>query len=251
MALLRAASAVVSSKLAQSSEWLMDRIRVMIADDHAVLREGLASLINAQPDMLVVSQAADGHEAVEQARRTVPDVAIVDITMPNCGGIAAIERMREASPKTRALVLTMYDDPTHLRAVLAAGGAGYVVKRSAGKQLLTGIREVHAGRLFVNVALAPGALQDILDGGSSEGGPARNALSKRELEVLRLVAYGYTNREIAEKLSVSKKTIDTYRVRVSDKLGLKTRADMVRYALDAGLLEDDHSAANAGTTPAG
>lgn len=141
----------------------MGKIRVLIADDHAVLREGLASLIDAQPDMEVVAQAADGLEAVERAKETLPDVAIVDITMPRCGGIEAIERIRSISPATRSLVLTMYDDPTHLRAVIVAGGVGYVVKRSAGKQLLTGIREVSAGRSFINVALSPGVLQELIE----------------------------------------------------------------------------------------
>jgi two-component system response regulator NreC len=222
----------------------MSKIRVLIADDHAVLREGLASLINAQPDMEVVAQAADGHEAVSRAEETAPDVAIVDLTMPRCGGIAAIERIREISPKTRALVLTMYDDATHLRSVLAAGGVGYVVKRSAGKQLLTGIREVHAGRSFINVALAPGALKELIESNATPTPERRIPLSKRELEVLRLLAHGFTNRQIAERLEVSKKTIDTYRVRVADKLGLRSRAEMVRYALDTGLLggkDDDAS----------
>lgn len=214
----------------------MGKIRVLIADDHAVLREGLASLINAQPDMEVVAQASDGLEAVALAEQSRPDVAIVDITMPRCGGIQAIEQLREVSPDTRSLVLTMYDDPTHLRAVLAAGGIGYIVKRSAGKQLLTGIREVSSGRSFINVALSPGALHELIEAGP--GGPPdkRIPLSRRELEVLRLLAHGFTNKQIAERLNVSKKTIDTYRVRVAEKLSLKTRAEMVRYALDRGLL---------------
>lgn len=219
----------------------MDKIRVLIADDHAVLREGLVSLINGQSDMVVVAQASDGLEAVEIASRTTPDVAIIDITMPRQSGIQAIERIHKVAPNTRALVLTMYDDPTHLRAVLAAGASGYVVKRSAGKQLLSGIREVYAGRSFINVPLSPGALQDLLEVDPSAASRQRIPLSKRELEVLRLLALGFTNRQIAEQLTVSKKTVDTYRVRVSEKLGLKSRADMVRYALDAGILGSTES----------
>lgn len=217
----------------------MPLIRVLIADDHTVLREGLASLINAQQDMEVVAQAADGLEALDKAASTKPDVAIIDLNMPRCGGVPAIERLRTRSPNTRALVLTMYDDQTHLRAVLAAGAAGYVVKRAAGKQLLSGIRQVYAGRSFINVRLSPSALQAVVDDEPSPSTKQHTALSRRELEVLRLLSYGFTNKQIAEQLEVSKKTVDTYRLRVAEKLGLRTRADIVRYALDTGLLASD------------
>lgn len=217
----------------------MTVIRVLIADDHAVLREGLASLINAQRDMEVVAQASDGLEALDKAASTEPDVAIIDLNMPRCGGAQTIERLRTRSPSTRALVLTMYDDQAHLRAVLAAGAAGYVVKRAAGKQLLSGIRQVHAGRSFINVRLSPSALQAVVDDDRAPEAKQHATLSRRELEVLRLLSYGFTNKQIAEQLEVSKKTVDTYRIRVADKLGLRTRADMVRYALDTGLMASD------------
>lgn len=224
---------------AETRRCALRKIRVLIADDHAVLREGIASLIDAQSDMEVVAQAADGYEAISKTEQTHPDVAIVDVTMPGCGGISVIEKIRKSTPRTRALVLSMYDDPTYLRAAIAAGSAGYVAKRSAGKQLLTGIREVHAGRSFINIALPPDALQELLHPSDHNGTDPRIPLSRRELEVLTLLAHGYTNRQIAQKLAVSKKTIDTYRIRVSEKLGLKTRADIVRYALDTGLLRPE------------
>ena len=215
----------------------MGNIRVLIADDHAVLRAGLRMLITAQPDMEVVGEAADGDEAVRKTLETRPDVAIVDITMPGSGGINAIERIRGASPATRVLVLTMHDVPAYLRSALAAGASGYVVKRAADAELLSAIRGVHRGRTVLDPTLAVMVVRRAL-GKKQPGEPLGgrgNVLSPREREVLDLVAQGYTNQQMADRLGLSVKTVETYRSRLVEKLGLQSRADLVRYAIDSGL----------------
>lgn len=196
-------------------------------------------LIGGQPDMEVVGEAADGESAVRQVLETRPDVALVDITMPGIGGIKAIERIRQVRPETRVLVLTMHDVPAYLRSVLAAGASGYVVKRAADSELLSAIRGVHRGRTVLDPALATRVVQGGLRRRSASASTAKgpsSVLSQREREVLELVAQGFTNQQIADRLGLSVKTVETYRSRLVEKLGLRSRADLVRYALDSGLL---------------
>jgi two-component system response regulator NreC len=215
----------------------MAAISILLADDHAVLRAGLRMLINAQPDMSVVGEAADCNEAIEKVTLLKPDVLTLDLTMPG-GGIKIIERLRQECPQTRVLVLTMHDDPAYLRAVMAAGGAGYVVKTVADAQLLSAIRAVRQGRIVVDVNL-PAALPSSGVPGPSASSPGSTgfaALSGREREVFMLFAQGHTNQQIADRLFLSVKTIETYRARIAEKLGLRTRAELVRYALEVGLL---------------
>jgi DNA-binding NarL/FixJ family response regulator len=211
-------------------------IRVLLADDHAVLRAGLRLLINAQPDMAVVGEAASTHEALDKSRALDPDVLTLDLTMPGGNSIKLIERLRQECPRIRVLVLTMHDDPAYLRAVLAAGGAGYVVKTAADVDLLTAVRAVAGGRMFVDVSLTEGTEHVDPRGEIAAGPSGLTSLSGREREVLALLAKGHTNQEIARKLFLSVKTVETYRARITGKLGLRTRADVVRYALEVGLL---------------
>jgi two-component system response regulator NreC len=215
------------------------KIRVMIADDHAILRAGLRMLVNAQADMEVVSEAPDGKLAARSARETRPDVALLDLTMPRAGGMRALQEIAQDCPETRVLVLTMHDDPAYLRSVLAAGASGYVLKRSVDAELLAAIRAVHRGGIFVDPSLADVLVQDVLAKRDAKaGGPKRpvNILSDRELQVLGLVARGYSSPQIARQIFVSVKTVETYRSRLADKLGLRTRSDMVRFAIQMGLL---------------
>jgi DNA-binding NarL/FixJ family response regulator len=218
----------------------MRKTRVLIADDHAVLRAGLRMLINAQPDLEVVGEAADCPEALRKARELSPDVLTLDLSMPGGGSVKVIERLREECPPTRVLVLTMHDDPAYLRAVLAVGGSGYVVKTAADTELLTAIRAVARGRTFIDLDLAANKGQEMF--GNAQGShPARAtapapALSPREREVLQLLAQGHTNQFIADRLFLSIKTIETYRARIADKLGLRSRADIIRYAIEIGLI---------------
>ena len=218
----------------------MARIRILIADDHAVLRTGLRMLIGSQRDLDVVGEASDGDEAVRKAAALRPDVALLDISMPGSGGIKAIERIREAAPATRVVVLTMHDMQAYLRAALAAGASGYVVKRAADSALLAAIRDVHRGRTVLDPALAASVVQSGLRRRGGTTSPA-TPLSQREREVLELVAQGYTNQQIADHLGLSVKTVETYRARLVEKLGLQSRAELVRYALDSGLFGGEAS----------
>jgi two-component system response regulator NreC len=210
----------------------------MIADDHAILRAGLRMLVNAQADMEVVSEAPDGEKAVQTARETRPDVALLDLTMPRVGGMKALEEMARDCRETRVLVLTMHDDPAYLRSALAAGASGYLLKRAVDAELIAAIRAVHRGGIFVDPRLANVLVQDVLAKRSTKAGPTRpvNILSQRELQVLTLVARGYTSAEIAKQIFVGVKTIETYRSRLADKLGLRTRSDVIRFAIQMGLL---------------
>lgn len=214
----------------------MAKIRVLLADDHAVLRAGLRLLINTQADLEVVGEAGDFAETLEQTRRLTPDVLILDLTMPGGKGIPMIEKLRAASAKTRVLVLTMHDDPAYLRAALAAGAFGYVVKKAADSELLSAVRAVARGRAFVDIEL--GGVQAVLGTAPADVGASGPlaSLSPREREVLQGLAQGHTNQAIADRLNLSVKSVESYRARLLEKLGLKSRADLIRFAIEMGLL---------------
>jgi two-component system, NarL family, response regulator NreC len=210
-------------------------IRVLLADDHAMLRSGLRALLSAEPDMEVVGEAGNGEEAVRLTERLKPDVVVMDISMPVMDGLAATKEIAEKVPGTRVLVLTMHAEEQYLLKVLESGGSGYVLKRSADTELMEAIRTVHRGEAF----LYPSATQLLLRAyrrGERPEPPAGGKLSDREAEVLRLTAEGYSNTEIGGQLYLSPKTVDTYRQRIMEKLGLHHRAELVRYALATGLL---------------
>jgi len=223
-------------------------IRIMIADDHAILRAGLRSLLSAQDDMTVVAEAIDGEEAVEKAEACKPDVLLLDITMPKKSGIEALQEIRKLSPATRVLVLTMHDDHAYLRSVLAAGGSGYLVKRAADTELLMAIRAIQQGRSYIDVGLEENQLQTVLvdeqKARSEAAAKSLESLSDRERQVLELVALGFTHKEVGESLSLSVKTVETYRSRLSEKLGLRSRAELVRFALELGLLDTTRTQVN-------
>jgi two-component system response regulator NreC len=212
-------------------------IRVFLCDDHAMLRAGLRALLAAEPGLEVVGEAGDGAEGVEQAVALRPDVALLDITMPELDGLEATRRLQRRAPDVRVLILTMHDDPEYLFQALEAGASGYVLKRAAEADLVEAIRTVVADRAF----LAPSAQQklvaDYLE--RRERGEVLlpvERLTPREEEVLRLLARGHTNQEIADALVISIKTVETHRAHILDKLGLRKRAELVRYAQTHGLL---------------
>jgi DNA-binding NarL/FixJ family response regulator len=217
------------------------KITVLIVDDHAILRAGLALLVNAQADMEVVSEAADGETAVQAAREARPDVALLDLTMPRVGGLEALQKIVRHCRDTKVLVLTMHDDPAYLRSALAAGASGYLLKRAVDSELLAAIRAVDRGGTFVDPRLADVLVRDVLAKRGTRSGPERKVriLSDRELQVLRLVALGYTSAQIAEHIRVGVKTVETYRSRVAQKLELRTRSDVIRFALQMGFLTPD------------
>jgi two-component system, NarL family, response regulator NreC len=215
------------------------KIRVLIADDHAILRSGLRMLIEAQPDMTVVAEAENGNEAIRLARETSPAVVILDVTMPEKGGLHAIRDILKHNPAVRILLLTMHEEPAFLRTALAAGASGYVLKKSVDADLLSAIRAVSKGRVYVDSELATAlVVQAVPERARGEDQPSE-VLSKRELQVLKLVAEGFSSREISQQIFIGTKTVETYRGRFAEKLGLKSRADIVRYALEIGLLNPE------------
>jgi DNA-binding NarL/FixJ family response regulator len=216
----------------------MSRTRILIVDDHAVLRAGLKLLINAQPDLDVVAEASNAAAAIQQAQTVNFEVILLDITLPGQGGLKIIERLKQIT-RARILVLTMHDEESYLRAALAAGCAGYVVKCAADKDLLTAIRTVRAGRPFVLLSAQGGASLPALSDTPLSGRVKiikDQELSSREREVLVLLVQGYTNQQCADRLFLSTKTVETYRARITRKLGLRSRADLIRYGIEMGLL---------------
>jgi len=217
----------------------MSKIRVLIADDHPVVRAGLRMLIATQPDMEVTAEAGDGSETVGRAAVTKPNVVVLDLSMPRSRSSDTIEQLLGLEPAPRVLVLTMHDDPAYLRSALQAGASGYIVKEAADVELLTAIRAVHQGRTFVDLGRPPDPARRLAPTRVSVTAARRKRLSRREAEVLRLLAQGHTNQEVAEQLAVSIKTVETYRKRLHEKLELKTRAQLFRFAFESGLLDRD------------
>jgi DNA-binding NarL/FixJ family response regulator len=222
----------------------MKKVRVLLADDHTVVRDGLRLLVNGQRDMRVVGEAADGQEAMQKARELKPDVVVMDLSMPKLNGLQATERLRTEQPEVKVVALTVHEDATYLLQLCKAGAAGYVLKRSAGDELIQAIRNVARGGNYFDATLASKAL---MTGPADK--PAREGLrpadlSEREREILTLLAWGYSNKEIANSLQLSVKTVETYRLRVAEKLGLRSRTEMVQYALRQGWLNENHPLAH-------
>ncbi|HZE75313.1 MAG TPA: response regulator transcription factor [Gemmatimonadales bacterium] len=211
----------------------MSKLRVMLADDHLVVREGLKALINREADMEVVGEVSDGLEVTATAERTRPNVVVMDVSMPHLNGMEATRQLRETLPETRVLALSMHEDRMYIRRMLEAGAAGYVVKRAMAAELLRAIRAVAAGALYVDPHVA-GHLESLLTG--QPHGPSE--LTPRETEVLRLIAQGFSNKEIAARLGIAVKTVETHRARAMEKLGLQSRAGVVRLALERGWLHE-------------
>jgi two-component system, NarL family, response regulator NreC len=216
----------------------MSKLHILLADDHAVVREGLKTLINGQTDMQVIGEASDGASALRLAADCQPDVVIMDISMPELNGAQATAQLRQECPNIKVLALSVHEDTGYLRKLLEAGAAGYVLKRSAADALIQAIRTIAAGGVFLDPLLA-GKIADNLIGASGDdrAAPAA-ALSERETDVMRLIAQGYSNKEIAGLLNLSVKTVETYKARAMEKLGLDSRVAIVRYALRQGWLQE-------------
>lgn len=209
-------------------------IRVLIADDHALLRAGIRALIERQPGLSVVGEASTMQETVEAVVAHAPDVVLLDLSLGDGGGVETIRQILEARPGTRVLVVTMHEERAYLRASLGAGASGYVLKRSPETELVGAVRAVHGGETFVDPSLAATVLGEMLRrGDTASEGPK---LSMREREVLGMIAAGHTVPDVARRLGVSRKTVETYRARLGEKLGLRTRTELVRYALAEGIV---------------
>lgn len=212
------------------------KIRLFLCDDHAVLRAGLRALLVDEPGFEVVGEAANGLEAVERVPRLRPDVALLDITMPGMDGIEAARRIHRLAPEVKLLILTMHDDPEYLFQALNAGASGYVLKRAADVDLIDAIHQVIVDDGFLAPAAAQVLVADYLERRDRGELPVVvESLTAREDEVLRLLAQGYTNQEIADHLVISVKTVETHRAHILGKLGLRKRAELVRYAQTHGL----------------
>lgn len=218
----------------------MTELRILLADDHVIVRDGLALLIDGQPDMKVVAQVGTGREAVRLAIEKAPDVAVLDVSMPDMGGAEAAERIVEHCPHVRILALTRHADQSYLRRLLQAGAAGYVLKKSAADTLINAIRIVAQGGTYIEPGLAGPLLQRTFTHPvGARKGHAKEVLSAREEEVLQAIAWGKSNKEIAASLSLSIKTVESYKAAAIEKLRLRTRADIVRYAVARGWLSED------------
>jgi len=211
-------------------------VRVLIADDHTLVRESLVGLLQSEGDVQVVAQASDGLETVEKAIATRPDVVVTDISMPRLNGIEVVRRLREALPDTRVLVLTMHQEDEYVLQAVRVGAAGYMVKDSAASELLTAVRALHAGRGYFGPQAAK-ALAEQLQHPERDLGDPYGQLTTREREVFHLLAEGLTTKEIARQLGISTKTAENHRARVLAKLGVRNTAELVRYALRKGLLD--------------
>jgi two-component system response regulator NreC len=214
--------------------------RILIADDHGVLRAGLRALLNAEPDLVVVGEAADGQAALRLAGEVHPDVVVMDISMPGADGIEVTRQLKKDSPSVHVLILTVHEDESLLRAAIRAGAAGYIVKRAVESELISAIHAACRGELYVHPSMTRALLHDLQPAFVSED-VAVELLTPREIEVLRLVAKGYTNRQIAEDLSISVRTVESHRANVMDKLNLRSRVELVRYATKHGLLDLVHN----------
>ncbi|MFN3307808.1 MAG: response regulator [Anaerolineales bacterium] len=215
------------------------RTTILLADDHAVLRAGLRLLLSQEADLEVVGEAKSGLETLRLAEELQPDLILLDISMPGLNGLEAIGLLRKRAPQARILILTMHDDVHYLRRALQNGASGYVLKKAADVELLSAIQAVMQGEIYVHSSMTRSLLEDILPPSQSTDPEQWDSLSEREKEVLRLVAYGYTAQEIADQLGLSVKTIETYRARGMEKLGLSSRAALVRFALSKGIISAD------------
>ncbi|MFZ5808796.1 MAG: response regulator [Chloroflexota bacterium] len=217
----------------------MALIRILLADDHAVLRAGLRLLLSKEEGFEIVGEAATGLETLGLAETHKPDLILLDVSMPALGGLDAISMLRKITPQTKILILTMHDDPQYLRQALKSGASGYVLKKAADVELLSAIRAVMNGEIYVHSAMTRTLLEDLLPSADASELVDWEMLSEREKEVLQRVALGFTGQEIAAELNLSAKTVETYRARGMEKLGLKSRAALVRYALKHGILGNE------------
>jgi len=216
----------------------MVQLRILIADDHATVRQGLKLLIDSQPDMGVVGEAADGNGVLQQAGALKPDIIVMDISMPGMNGLIATRTLKRAQPRVAIVALTRHDDETYLDELLRAGASGYVLKQSAPMEFLQAIRAVAAGGIYLDPAMTSRVADGLLAGHAGVASQPRATLTERESEVLRLIAVGHSNKEVATQLKISVKTVEVHKANAMRKLGLSGRVDVIRYGVLQGWLYD-------------
>lgn len=220
----------------------MGKIKIVIADDHPMIRYGLLGVLRMHPQFIVVGEASSGDEAVRKAIQEKPDVIILDINMPGTDGITAAMQIKEQLPDIKILMMTVYTDEEYLKGSLAAGVSGYIIKKAADTELITALQTILEGESYIYPTLVPKLFKpekNIKPSIENEKEDRDNLLSGREKEVLRLISLGYTQKEIAEKLFVSIKTVETHKARIMEKLGVHKRSDLVRYALKYNMISDE------------
>ena len=217
----------------------MNKLRILLAEDHETIRDGLKLLVNSQPDMEVVGEADNGRVAVQLAQELLPDVTVMDVSMPELNGLQATKKLKQRCPQVKVLTLTRHTDDGYLQQLLQAGASGYVLKQSKSAELLRAIRAVANGQTYLDPAITEKAVTQIRSGRRAVRGSSPDTnLSEREAEVLRLIALGYINKEVAARLSLSVKTVEAHKANGMRKMGMKSRVDIVRYALLQGWLQD-------------
>ena len=219
---------------------MIDKIRVLIAEDHETVREGLKLIIDTQPDMQTIGEAGNGRDAVKLAQELMPDVLLMDVSMPELNGLKAAAQLKRVAPDIKILTLTRHTDQAYLQELLEAGVSGYVLKQSAATDLLNAVRAVAAGKNYLDPAMTGKIFSNYVEKSSRLRGDTRGAaLTERERDVLRQIAWGYSNKEIAERLDISIKTVEAHKANALKKLDMSSRIDIVRYAVLQGWLQDN------------
>jgi two-component system, NarL family, response regulator NreC len=218
---------------------MSEKLRILLAEDHQTVREGVKLLVNAQPDMEVVGEAGDGEEAIKEAERLNPDIIVMDVSMPSLNGLKATKRLRRQMPDIKILTLTRHTDDGYLQQLIGAGANGYVLKQSAPTELINAIRTVAAGNSYLDPSLTRKVMGGYVNRSASLRGENKGDLTDRESEVLKLISFGYSNKEIAARLDLSVKTIEAHKSNAMRKLGISSRIDIVRYAILQDWLQDN------------
>jgi two-component system response regulator NreC len=215
----------------------MEKIRILLADDHAILRDGIRALLKDEPGLEVIGEAENGLEVVQMTDQLRPDIVIMDIGMPRLNGLEATRQILSLSPTTRVLILTMHDNEEYIRQVLAAGALGYILKDAAARELIQAIKIVHRGEAVLSPAITRLVIEDYLRWGNLQTRNETSCLTPREREVLQLIAEGYTNKQMAEILCLSIKTVQSHRLKMMQKLDLHDRAELIKYAIQKKIIE--------------
>lgn len=217
----------------------MEKLRIVLAEDHETVREGIKLLVNSQPDMEVIGEAADGSAAINAAQRLQPDIIVMDISMPETNGLKATRRIRQDCPHTKILALTRHTDDGYIQQLIRAGANGYVLKQSAPSELINAIHAICAGKSYLDPTLTERVMGGYIRQSTALSSARKTQLTDRESEVLRLIAWGYSNKEIGERMQISVKTAEAHKANAMKKLGISSRVDIVRYAILQNWLEDN------------